>query len=430
MGWSRGATFTAVVALASLVLGALALPSCIGDLTGGEPGVDAGPTPDAGSDAPPPPPGGFALSLSLQHVTADPGDPPTAVTVTVRRAPDFGERVAVEVKGGVVGAAASVPPDVEPTSDRTSFTVGVDAAAVARGEQELVVRGTSPTGKTATATLGLRIGSVLPADAKGEIVVPAYATQIVVAAWGGGGGSGPALANTLSFPGGSGAFASGRFTVAPGATLVVEVGGGGRGGASYGGGGGGYSGVRLGPQYLLVVGGGGGGGGADLSASSGAGGAGGAAKGGQTGGGPCPGHGASDTASGAGGSCGPGKVGAPGAALQGGDGYNAKSAPRAAFGGGAGGALGPAYCGGGGGGAFGGGGGGCDASSGGGGGGSTVVSPLAVDVVRDSTNSTPAPRTDHPDYASGVAVGGVVDLNSAPLSNGGPGRVVVRLAKP
>lgn len=432
MTWLSRLFFTSTaVALASLTAA-----SCVGGLTGGEVAADAGATVDAGAgDVAAPPAEGFVLALTPAHVTADPGDAPTPVTVTVRRAVGFDERVSFQITGGVVGASASTPPDVEGAGTTTTFTVGLMAGATAKGDHEFVVRGVAQGGKTATVALGLRAGSVLTPDSQGEIVVPAFATAVDVAAWGGGGGAGAGYNPKVWFSGGAGGFASGRFPVTPGAVLVVEVGGAGSSGAAQGtgGGGGGYSAVRVASEYLLVAGGGGGGAFSDASAVAGPGGLGGGLKGGTTGAGCGGGGGGTETAGGAGGVCNGAqfRAGAAGGPRKGGDAYNAKAtAARAAGGGGAGGYLGGAGCGGGGGGAYGGGGGACDTNSGGGGGGSSMVAQSGKDPKRVGGSGTSPPETSHPDYAPGVAVGGAAVPDPAASNPGGPGRVVVRLTKP
>ncbi|MBL8610901.1 MAG: hypothetical protein JNL38_26400 [Myxococcales bacterium] len=436
MTWLTRLFFSSV----AVGLASFSVASCVGGLTGGEVAQDAGVTQDAGGgDSVAPPAEGFVIALTPPHVTADPGDTPTPVTVTVRRAAGFDERITFQITGGVVGASASTPPDVEGPGATTTFTVGLMAGATAKGDHEFVVRGVAQGGKTATTALGLRAGSVLTPDAQGEIVVPAFATAVDVAAWGGGGGaSAVGFGNRIAYPGGAGGFAGGRLPVTPGARLVVEVGGAGPVGAasSGGGGGGGYSGVRLGSDYLLIAGGGGGGSGAESGGPGvnvGAGGAGGGLKGGLGGSGCGGGGGGTETAGGAGGVCNGAtfKAGAAGVAQKGGDAYNAKSYnTRAVGGGGAGGSLGGVGCGGGGGGAFGGGGGACDNGAGGGGGGSSMVISTAASAKRVVGSGANPPETAHPDYVAGVAAGGGVVIDPASASPGGPGRVVVRLVKP
>ncbi len=415
----------------------LAAPAaCIGDLTGGEVGGDAGAPPpiEAGSDAAPPA-DGFTLALGPAHVTADPGDPPTPVTITVRRAPGFRERIGFQITGGVVGASASTPPDVEGATDTTTFTVGVAAGSAATGESEFVVRGTSLGGKTTTIPLGIRVGSVLVPDPSGMLTLPPYARAIDVAAWGAGGAGGAGGFNRLGVPGGAGGFASGRFDVVGGAVLRVVSGAGG-GTKDCGGGGGGYSAVLTGDQPLVVAGGGGGGG-AQTGGVAGAGGAGGGAKGfagGGCGAGQGQGNGGTESAGGGATPCGSAKnVGKAGSSLVGGDAQSpSPSAQRAAPGGGAGSGNSGSGCGGGGGGgAFGGGGGGFDAQSGGGGGGGSSAVATAATSPKLVAGSGASPFQTHPDYVAGVAVGGGGGDNLTYFAGaGGPGRVVVRLAKP
>jgi hypothetical protein len=243
--------------------------------------------------------------------------------------------------------------------------------------------------------------------------VPVGVTQIVIKAWGAGGGGDCGWPST-TFGGGGGGFAQATVSVSPGETLGVLVGGGGAGstwfmnpggfggggdgvgGTWFGHGGGGRSEVSRGNTPLVIAGGGGGGGG--RCPSTGHGGKGGGGDGGDEN----PGNG------GGGGTQTAGGLGAGGAqdgsARQGGDG-----ATTGGFGGG----------GGGGGGYFGGGGGANDTNGSGGGGGSNFVSGSKTTSLK--AQDYRAANTGDSDYKTFRGRGG--NDND---QQGKPGYIVIR----
>jgi hypothetical protein len=178
------------VAGAALALSTAFVAACsfVTDLGGLGPTDRDASTADAPLEAAPA--GGFTLSLTPAHITADPGDAPTTVAVTVVRGAGFTERVAFQVTGGVTGASATTPLDVDVNATTSSFAVGVQKGAVLDDTDHIfVVRGTSAGGtQTSVANLALRVGSLLVAGDGGVIVVPDLAYAIDVKAWGAGGG--------------------------------------------------------------------------------------------------------------------------------------------------------------------------------------------------------------------------------------------------
>ena len=421
------------VAGAALLLSAAFVAACslLTNLDGLAPADRDASTSDALGEAAPA--GGFTLALTPAHVTADPGDAPTTVIVTVTRGAGFTERVLFQVTGGVTGASATTPPDVDVNATTSSFTVAVQPGAVVDYvERDFVVRGTSTGGTTApVAHLWLRIGSLLAAGDGGVIVVPDFAYAVDVKAWGAGGSGGGATTNpvTVGGAGGAGGFASARFAVTPKSTLYAVTGTGGPLPCSQcGGGGGGFSGLRdTTNAYWLIAGGGGGGG--NSPSFTGAGGEGGGATA-KPGTGCAPGAGATQITAGVGGKCNGATAAADGSSLSGGDARNptgSAGVPGGARGGGSAGG------GGGGGGYFGGGGGGSDnTSSGGGGGGSGHVLDGGTAAILATGGLSIPPATTDPDYVAGVATGGVGGNGTinVPATAGASGRVVVRLAKP
>ena len=278
------------------------------------------------------------------------------------------------------------------------------------------------------------------ATADAPLVVPPFATSIIVKAWGAGGGGndGDKNGSLLGAAGGAGGFASGVLTVAPSETLSLQVGGGGPFGA-----GGGYSGVFRAMTPLVIAGGGGGatpyyqnvGGG--FCQQGGTNGHAGAAGGGLTGEVSLT-TGAPGTAT-AGGAAGPGA--APGTALAGGSGGKMNKALGGKHGGGSFGSgnfCGTGAGGGGGGGWIGGSGGyvGTSEVGQGGGGGSGYVEPNAKQpILSTGKGATPTNGAD-PD-AVGAGAGGAFGFNDCSGSCvyhsptvGADGRIVVRLPKP
>ena len=422
------------VAGGALLLSAALVAACsfFTDLDG-LPGRDAS-TPDAPAEAAPA--GGFAIALTPAHVTADPGDAPTTVVVTLTRGAGFTERVALSVKGGVTGASATTPPDVDVNATTSSFTVGVQVGAVVDYvERDFVVSGTSTTGITApVAHLWLRIGSLLAAGDAGSIVIPDFAYAIDVKAWGAGGAGGGSVGNpaTIGGAGGGGGFAAARFSVTPKSTLYAVAGTGGPLGCSQcGGPGGGFSGLHDEANAYWLIAGGGGGGGSSGTFTSG-GGPGGGATGG-TGQGGCGNGGAGNQSEGGvAGKCNISQPATGGTSLAGGDARN-PTGKAGVPGGGRGGGNSGSAGGGGGGGYFGGGGGSTDnASSGSGGGGSGHVVDGGADATLTTGNVSTPPATGDPDYAAGAGTGGVGGdvANGVQPTAGANGRVVVRLAKP
>lgn len=247
--------------------------------------------------------------------------------------------------------------------------------------------------------------------------VPSGCTSFTVKVWGAGGGG--SVGDRGS--GGAGGYSDGTLSVTPGETLTIYVGGGGGGGVGGvgrvgvgggGGGGGGSAVVRL--SAPLIVAGGGGGGGTNYYAMGGAG-------GGASGGSP-NGGGGTQSGPGAGGA-GSRRNGNAGFGTNGGNGV-AECRPHISggFGYGSGG-YGVSYCGddgsgAGGGGYFGGGSGGGDAGGYGGGGGSGYIGGVTDSFTVAGSGVTP-PRTNDPDYRTGIGMGG------APNVSGGNGLVVI-----
>ena len=327
----------------------------------------------------------------------------------------------------------------------SSFTVSVDATAPL-GDLTLTVTAANPTKSfVQNAPLAIRVGLLVDLG-DGGFTVPAWTTALTAKAWGAGGGA-SCQTCTMGGTGGAhygagGGFASATVQVAPGADLVAVVGTGGLAGfyptgdagcsvGGSGGGGGGYSALQVkGGNYLVIAGGGGG----SATYQEAVGGAGGGASGQDgTGDAGCAGGGGTQTDGGTvTGSC--ANPGGNGKALQGGDGYTQCSTAPLALGGSPGGGKGGFAIfgtGGGGGGWFGGAGGGLTGNfpNGGGGGGSAMVASDAGTLM--TGNMETAANTSDPDFvahcASGAAAGGVPSTN---LGAGGPGCVVVRLAKP
>lgn len=269
-------------------------------------------------------------------------------------------------------------------------------------------------------------------------IVPEGVTEVIVKAWGAGGGGGrssPGQSTYPAGPGGGGGFVQGTYAVTPGDTLAMTVGGGGGAGPDLGanrgpgGGGGGYSSVSNSTASLLLVvaGGGGGGGGSDnvntVDTHGGAGGAGGGMVGGAgaDGGGSvgAAGSGGSQVAGG----IGPGDAG-DGAAFTGGAGADSQveTGSGSAVNGGAPGDgghggqasavnLNDASGGGGGGGYFGGGGGDHKAKNNGGsggGGGSSYTNSLGSATANEQGNSTNAANGADVSYTGTAGRGGAV----------------------
>jgi len=434
----------ALVGLAAL---GVSLAYCVSDTSnvtdGGGPdggGSDSTVT-DAASDAPPAE--GFTMSLTPAHVTTDPGDSNVSVTINVSRAPSFAENVSFTIASPPAHVSASAPGDTGNTGTSSVFNVSVDSQATS-GDVALQVNGKSASW-SASATLQIRIGSILQVGS-GTFTVPAYADHVIVKAWGAGGGGAFDKSGTVCevmAPGGGGGFASALVPVTPSSSLEAIAGTGGGVGsgcaAPVGGSGGGFSALRLqgASSYLVIAGGGGGGG----EFANGAGGAGGGTVG-QDGSGNCRGFGGSQTQGGVwdgGVTCPtPGRDGGP---YVGGDGYTTTTGcePPPGMPGGGHGAGNYNYCddgaGGGGGGYFGGSGGGIGSNGSGGGGGSGYLITDAGTLT--AGNGTAVANSGDPDFGlcgAGTGVGGKQgDLTAPPDSGaqpGGPGCIVVRLPKP
>ncbi len=265
---------------------------------------------------------------------------------------------------------------------------------------------------------GTICGDIYDTAGTAMLVVPDDCDEMIVKAWGAGGGNA-----SSELYGGAGGFALARFPVTPRETLTIYVGGAGRdgtttvGGAggepggglgagvignfrqppSAGGGGGGFSGVFRGARTqanaLVIAGGGGGGGGSGTRGSAGPAGAGGGLEGARGGAINIGGAGGTQLAGGAGAT----PNSQAGSALQGGGG----NVP--------GGLMGRSYGGGGGGGGYFGVGGGVsldsDGAVGGGGGGSGFVIPVGTLIGYESgMQRIPARMTD-PDRHNGGAPG-------------------------
>lgn len=395
------------------------------------PNEDAGVPLDAGvdaTDAAIAPDDGFVLTVAPEHVVVDPGDTIVSIQVSLTRGKDFAG--AVDVKLNQLPAMAgvtSVNPLViegEATSGPIAFAI---SSAATPGDYPIEVRGESGT-KSSKASFTLHVGSFLAAaDIKEtNVPLPAWVTKIDIAMWGGGGGGGHYDTSGSGGSGGAGGFTSARVTVTGGTDVVLSPAKGGGTTASFkGGGGGGYSSISQGATLLAIAGGGGGGG----VGSNGS------AHGGAPGNSPngklvCQrgGNGGAMVGGGAGGS-GLGD-GVAGAALTGGGGDASASN---ALGGAKGGGNSFDKAGGGGGGWFGGGSGGtCMSTIGGGGAGSAFAIAGAENVVIEYGVGTTPPKTTHPDYGPNpsTAIGGIGDTyQGAALKPGGPGRIVIRLAK-
>ena len=329
------------------------------------------------------------------------------------------------LKFTVAMASADREGDCVTSDDRLQLEGDVDAFLA------VLIDRLSPTGSTTTISTTSTTSTTEP---PGNIArytytgtlqtfqVPSGVTDIVVKAWGAGGGGRCGWGGGEgSHGGGGGGFAEGTISVVPGETLAVLVGGGGGGFSWYTGsaggfggggdggnstwagfGGGGRSEVSRGTSALVVAGGGGGAG--DRCSGAGYGGAGGGGDGGAAEGGtPTGGAGGSVGAGGLPGSGGSG--GTAGTRSQGGDGN----------GGGEGGG------GGGGGGYFGGGGGGAgDWVGAGGGGGSNFVA--GADTVLAAADRWLPGNAADADYAAPFGEGGQYD---GPQT-GEPGLIVIR----
>ncbi|HEY8029351.1 MAG TPA: hypothetical protein VIE38_07555, partial [Gaiellaceae bacterium] len=221
------------------------------------------------------PPESFALVLAPAHVVLDPGDS-ASVTVKLARGEKFTDAVDVSVQGQGADLVTN-PASLAFAGNLTeaSFSLKADSAASTKDVTLSVLGiGRTNTSVTAQSPLGVRVGSLLVAtDTSTTVTVPAYATGVVLKAWGAGGGAGNSSIATGTQKdganGGAGGFASATFLLPNlgGATLTLTVGAGGQATSVNGylvsGGGGGHSlisfGVSSGSQVLLVAGGGGGG---------------------------------------------------------------------------------------------------------------------------------------------------------------------------
>ena len=416
-----------LVVVASIAL----LAACVGDEGANNSGSDGGTSADGSSDGssasdaptdgPVPPAQGFTMFVAPTHVTGDPGDAPV-IQISLLRATGFNDTISftITTPPGLTASAAAPTPTGGTTSQ---FTLTFDNGAPP-GDVAVTVSGANHDASFAqNATLDVRIGSVIDTS-DGGLLVPSYASGIIVSAWGAGGGS---AMNVNVGNGGGGGFATATIPVTGGQFLLVPTGTGGTGGgnAGSGGGGGGYSAVCVAAKNcMLVAGGGGGGAFAESGYTCGSGGAG----GGTTGASGTQGEAESCDVSTGGGQSSGGVAaacdieGVNGSAYQGGNGGGTPNVAGGTPGGGSGTESGT---GGGGGGYYGGAGGNWDHNTdgmNGGGGGSGYT----------STGGTLA-------SGSGINPGGTVDTAHCPANTGmgstdggtgGPGCVVVRVTKP
>ena len=422
----------------SATLGACSLVTDLGSLGGTDASVEA--SIEAASD-------GFVLTASPTHVTRDPGDG-IDISIGIVRGGTFNDIVDVTVND--VGGLSSVTtqPQTLTFTGTTPVSLHVDVDKQAKVPQDGVLTllgiGRS-TAKSATTSVGVRVGSVLvDTMTNANVTVPAYARSLTIKAWGAGGGPGMTTSNGQGGAGGGGGFCGAAFSVLPSTPLTVVVGQPGIT-AKYGsaGSGGGYTSVTLDKTLLLVAGAGGGGGegggttDAYCTSVNGTNGFAGGGSDAQT-------NARSATQSA------PGVAGDPnataGAAFQGGNGAKPCTssctnviADGGAPGGGNGGTL-NSSCqgsagGGGGGGYFGGGGGGVLGSGSlfsgnGGGGGSGFVSDAGADVVQMKGSGLQAGGATDPSYYAGPGNGGYPSVSGNPAIPANAGRVVVILPKP
>ena len=402
---------------------------------------------DAGADATSAS-GAFSLGVTPGMVFLDPGQQNVPLSVTVSRTGSFAAPVTVSING--LPSAVHANSLTLTASDSTgTVNLGADANAVA-GAAGITVLGVAGTDSASIPIALFVTGVVQTLTAAGTVTFASPIPPLVdFYAWGGGGAGGginPSSGNTTPFrggAGGAGGLAAGRVATSAGASFAVKVATGGALANGAGGSGGGYSVVARGATLLLVGPGGGGGGSgyAETNASDGTpGGAGGGATGANGGG-----LGGTSNAGGAADLCGSscnGTAPSAGSSLLGGAGGS--EGPGMSMSGGSPGG-GPSIVrlpsgGGGGGGWFGGGGGGFKIvdpayiiyhGDGGGGGSGHLdpsVTPIGAGLFRGSGTNPPTPAF----YRPGVAVGGIgaINDNATAATPGGPGCVVVVLAKP
>ncbi len=368
-------------------------------------------------------PGDFTFSVTPSHITADTSDN-IPVTILVTRGASFTDAIdfAITTPLGITATGAA---STGTGGTSSGFTV-TDVSAL-DGDAKIIITAADSNvtlNLVHQVTLGVRVGSLLDVS-DGGLLVPDYATGLIATAWGAGGGS-AIDDDSQAANGGGGGFASATLAVTPGAFFIVSVGTGGSGlHTQDGAGGGGYSAICPPSGACLLIAGGGGGAGAGSNTTiGGAGGAGGGASGAD--GEPSTTCGTTSTggtqsAGGTAASC--AITGVDGVSLQGGAGAGTGTAQN--FGGVPGGGNGGnGAAGGGGGGYFGGGGGSWDNTdgAGGGGGGSGYVSADGGTLTAGSgINPGATPDATCPGNAGGGGTNGEA---------GGPGCVVVHLAKP
>lgn len=209
---------------------------------------------------------GFKLIASPAHVTQDPMDA-VDITIAIQRGAQFTDIVEITVNDLKL-SGVNTSPQTLTIVGTDPVTLHVDTTASAKTGQDGTVGllGVGKTTqKTATASFGMRIGSVLVAtNTSTTLNVPPYAQTLTIKVWGAGGAGGASVYDSYNSIwgtaglGGAGALASATFDVKGVTSLSLVVGTPGLA-EKFGGGGGGYSAVMNGSDTWIVAGGGGGG---------------------------------------------------------------------------------------------------------------------------------------------------------------------------